>query len=395
MLQQPLREALNLKLEANTSKGNAMNQAFTPTKSRVFISDADYSDGLKPLVQEILRLFPLDWKGKTVLLKPNILAPHPPERGVTTHPLLVRFVAEALLEKGARVLAGDNPGVGGYGRAEASARACGLLEAVPQGYINLGRSPVQTPVDSRYLSSVAISREVLESDAVINLPKLKTHSLTFLTASIKNTFGHVVGGDKMRLHSLCPTPQQFAEALVDIFALRPPTLTIMDAVLCMEGNGPANGRPRQVNKILASDNAVSLDAAAIRLLGKKPAQVPHLDIAGKRGLGETNLERIDLLGNLEPVEGFRFPKTFIPGLTGILLNRYLSRWINCIPEIMPERCRSCGLCAEHCPAGAMQMTDNGPRLDRDACIHCYCCQELCPENAIRFSGRLMSWISRE
>lgn len=371
-----------------------MNAPPTQGKPRVFITEADYDDGLKPCIEEILRIFPLDWKGKTALLKPNILAPHPPERGVTTHPLLVRCVAEALLERGARVLVGDNPGVGGYGRAEESARACGLLEAVPHGYINLGRSPVQTPVDSKHLSSVAISREVLEADAVINLPKLKTHSLTFLTASIKNTFGHVVGGDKMRIHSLCPTPQQFAAALLDIFALRPPTLTIMDAILGLEGNGPANGSPRRINRILASDCAVSLDAAAIRLLGKKPAQVPHLDIAGKRGLGETDLDRIELLGDLQPVERFRFPKTFVPGLTGLILNRYLSRWINCIPEVIQERCKSCGLCTEHCPAGAMEMTHSGPRLDHQACIHCYCCQELCPEDAIRFSGRLMSWLSR-
>lgn len=371
-----------------------MNDTPTQARPRVFIAEADYDEGLKPLIEEILRIFPLDWKEKTVLLKPNILAPHPPERGVTTHPILVRSVAEVLLQRGARVLVGDNPGVGGYGRAEKSARTCGLLEAVPQGYINLGRSPVQTSVDSKHLPPVAISREVLEADAVVNLPKLKTHSLTFLTASIKNSFGHIVGGDKMRIHSLCPTPQQFAEALVDIFCLRPPTLTIMDAILGLEGNGPANGSPRRINRILASDNAVSLDAAAIRLLGKKPAQVPHLDIASKRGLGETDMDRIELLGELQPVERFRFPKTFVPGLTGVLLNRYLSRWINCIPEVIQERCKSCGLCAEHCPAGAMRMTPNGPRLDKEACIHCYCCQELCPEDAVRFSGRLMSWLSR-
>lgn len=361
-------------------------------KQRVVVAKAAYGASLKPVIEHLLDAFPRDWQGKKVLVKPNMLAPHPPEKAVTTHPALVAAVVESLMERGARVMVGDNPGVGGYGRSRKSADVCGLIEASRGCFANLGQRPVRHPVPSRFFDSLAFSADVLEADAVVSLPKLKTHGLTFLTAGIKNTFGYVVGGDKMRVHAACPTPVRFAEALVDIFQVRPPDLTIMDAVVAMEGNGPSNGRPFAIGKVMASDNAVSLDAVAAAMLGLAVKSVPHIEIAGNRGLGETDFSKIAVTGDYAPVSGFRFPSTFVPGMTGILLNRVLSRWIACDPEIAKDRCKSCGLCSAHCPAHAMEMTREGPRLNPKTCIHCYCCQEMCPEDAIRLSGRVINMI---
>ncbi len=387
-------EGISFLLTLNCELGT-VNPSSDTSKPRVFCAEASYDVSLQQLVEEVFATFPRNWQGKNVLVKPNILASHPPESAVTTHPALVRSVVNVLKDLGAQVIVGDNPGVGGYGQSEKSAAECGLFEASQGCFLNLGQNPVQHKVRSRYFQSVAISREVLEVDEVVNLPKLKTHSLTVLTGAIKNTFGYIVGGDKMRVHASCPTPMQFAEALVDVYSLRPPTLNIMDAVVAMQGNGPANGSPIRLGKILASDNAVSLDAIAVYFLGQRIKRVPHLEIAGKRGLGETDPSRITFPDDLTPVKGFCFPKTFVPGLTGFILNRYLSKWINCLPEVIPERCKSCGLCAEHCPSGAMQMTGKGPVLQTEECIHCYCCQEMCPEDAIRLSGRLFNFLKRD
>lgn len=258
-----------------------LSESVIESAPRVFLAEASYDQSLRSLVEEIFETFPRNWQGKKVLVKPNILAPHPPESAVTTHPALVRCLVEVLKNLGAKVIVGDNPGVGGYGRSKKSADACGLFEASMGCFLNLGQNPVQQRVESKYFDSLAISREVLEVDEIVNLPKLKTHSLTVLTGAIKNTFGYIAGGDKMRIHASCPTPMQFAEALVDIYSLRPPTLNIMDAVVAMEGNGPANGSPIRLGKILASDNAVSLDAVAVHFLGQKIKRVPHLEIAGR------------------------------------------------------------------------------------------------------------------
>jgi len=367
----------------------------TARPTRVLIQDADYDASLSQVIDRILEAFPRNWAGKSVLVKPNILAPHAPDKGVTTHPAVVRAVVTALLDRGAKVMVGDNPGISAYGRSGRSAAVSGIEQAALGCWVTLGHSPVYCPVSSKYVDHVTVSRQILEADVLVNVPKLKTHTLTVLTAGIKNTFGYVVGGDKLRIHSACPRPHQFAKALVDIYSLRPPDLTILDAVVGMQGNGPANGSPVALGKILASDNAVSLDAAAVCFLGQKPRSVPHIQEAGKRGLGEIDPARMQIQGELEPVAYFRFPQTFLPGLSGLVLNRCLSRWINCLPEVVSSRCVQCGLCVSHCPVGAMHMTKTGPAVRSDTCIHCYCCQELCPEDAILLKGRLLRFLGRE
>ncbi len=362
---------------------------------RVYVGRAGYDDSLQSAVQEIFEHFERDWQGRRVLIKPNMLAAHIPEKAVTTHPLLVRYVLQALHRRGAKVIVGDNPGVGGYGRTEKAARKTGLLEAAGDCFVNLGQHPVRVQLSSKYFQELSVSREVLEVDEIINLPKLKTHSLTVLTGAVKNTFGYVVGADKLRIHANCPKPRQFAEALVDVFQLRPPGLNIMDAVQAMQGNGPSNGKPVHLGRILAAENAVTLDCAAVYMLGRRVGEIPHLDIAVRRGLGEGDPQQLQILGNLDPVQGFRFPQTFMPGIAGLLMNRCFSRWSQRKPRLVLENCTGCGLCAEHCPVGAMQFQDQIPSLDKDKCISCYCCQEMCPKGAISFSRRFLDVLTRQ
>jgi len=254
---------------------------------------------------------------------------------------------------------------------------------------------VRHTLASRHKDAVAISKEVLAADLVVNLPKLKTHAFTIYTGAIKNTFGYVVGGDKMRVHASCLTPRNFAEALVDIFSVRPPELTIMDAIVGMEGNGPSNGKAREIGKIIAGVDAIAVDAAAVHMIGLTPRDVPHLAIAGQRGLGEADVGKIEIMGELALLEKFRTPNTFIPGSLGVFVNRFLSTRLACDPEVVSDLCKKCGICAKHCPVGAMSMVKGqGPTFKPDDCIHCYCCQELCPEDAIRLSGRMVKIIRR-
>jgi len=365
-------------------------------QDRVLIMDAAYEAAvMADVVAHVFEAFPLDLAGKSVLVKPNILSGYAPEKAVTTHPALVRAVVEKLRGAGARVMVGDNPGLHGYGRSEKAARIAGISQAAGDSFINLGGRPVRRAVSSRVIDHVMIASEVLSADLVINLPKLKTHGLTYFTGAVKNTFGYVVGGDKMRVHADAPTPAKFAEALVDIFSIRPPDLTIMDAVFAMEGNGPSSGAPRFVGKILAGTNAVSLDAAAVTLVGKKPARIPHLRIAAQKGLGSINMADIDINAPIVPVAGFKMPITFLPGIMGVVLNRILSRRMNCTPEVVAAVCKQCGICVNHCPVNAMTMAEGEfPRADRAACIHCYCCQEMCPEHAIELTGRVMNFFRR-
>jgi uncharacterized protein (DUF362 family)/Pyruvate/2-oxoacid:ferredoxin oxidoreductase delta subunit len=354
--------------------------------ARVTIYEAQYA-GVADAVERAFDAFPLQVAGKTVLVKPNILGAVEAERHVCTHPSVVRAAVEALEHRGAgRVLVGDNSGMRAYGSNEHAARVAGILEAAGERYVNLGASPVATAVKSAFAETLAFSREVLESDLVINLPKMKTHVATGITGAVKNTFGHLVGGEKTRLHLKARGPENFARAVVDVFAVRPPDLSILDAVVAMEGQGPSGGRRRDVGRILASDSAVALDAVMAAMMGLEPASIPMLRIAAERGLGPMDLDGIQIEGPFEVVPRFKVPPI------GICLGAAVSRLVAMIlvtqPKVRMKKCVKCGSCAEACPVEAIAMTDGGPVIDYAKCIACFCCHEMCRYEAMTLGRRM-------
>ncbi len=364
-------------------------------KSKVMICDGSYNDNsIEKAVLKIFAEFPHEWKNKKVLVKPNILAPRDFKKGITTHPLLVKAVVRQLKNEGADVIVGDNPGVKGYGKVIEAAKKTGIYDASEGCFENIALRPVSHNLNSKYFDSVSVSSEIFEADIIVNLPKMKTHGLTYITGGIKNTFGYVTGGNKMLVHSLAPSPVKFAEAMLDIYSIRPPELTIMDAITAMEGNGPANGSLRHPGKILASNNAVSLDTVFLHMIKQKVSAIPLVEIAGQRGLGETELSKIEIKGRIKQLENYKMPATFVPGLMGVFLNRFLSTRITCLPAIDNELCQVCGICINHCPVDAMKMKDGFPFANKSTCIKCYCCQEMCPDNAIKLEGTILNMVRR-
>ena len=353
---------------------------------KVIIRNASY-DSVKEVVEEILDAFPRAWEGKRVLVKPNILGPWKAERGVTTHPSIVGAVVDYLLKRGAKVSVGDNPGLLGYADNEKSARVCGILEASRGCFVNLGKEPLKVNVDSKYIDEITISRQVIDCDVLISLPKFKTHSLTVITGAVKNSYGFIVGGEKVLLHAKAALLEKFSEAAVDVYALRPPDISIMDAVICMDGKGPSGGGLVEAGKIIASANAVSLDAVAVSMAGVKPGDIPMLRIAGKRGLGEVDLSLLEIDGPFEPIEGFRMPRNFAGGLMGAVINRFLFPLLRARPSFDRRRCTKCRACHEVCPVGAISWED-GPVLLRGKCISCFCCMESCLFDAVGLTGVL-------
>jgi len=354
---------------------------------KVIICDVpDYQDLSGPVTRSLAELGS-DLSGRAVLVKPNILGRYPPEKGVNTHPALVREVVRQLLEAGARVWVGDNSGVGGYGANEGSAEVSGIKEASLGCYRNLARHGKEISFSSRFLTRVVVSREILEADLIVSLPKFKTHSLTVLTGAVKNTFGYLVGGEKSRLHCAASTSEDFGEAVVDVFQIRPPDLSIMDGVVAMEGYGPNNAPLRRVGKIIASRDAVALDRVMAEMTGISPDRVPFLRVAGERGVGALDLGRIEIEGNLERIPGFRLPLNPVVSPIGRIVNRFVYPFLIPRPAVDRGKCTTCGECARACPVGAIAV-DEKVRIDTGRCILCYCCNELCPEQAIQIRGRV-------
>jgi uncharacterized protein (DUF362 family)/NAD-dependent dihydropyrimidine dehydrogenase PreA subunit len=350
---------------------------------KVLIESADYQD-CQRAVARAFELFPLDVAGKKVLVKPNVLRSGRPEESITTHPAVLSAVVERLKAMNpAEIIVGDNPGLMSYGANEASFEKTGLREASLGHYRNIGLDGVEVPFSPEYGGRLSVSRAVLEADVVISLPKFKTHGLTVLTGAIKNSYGILPGAQKALLHKLAGNPLRFHELVVDVFKLRIPDFFIMDAVIGMQGNGPASTELRWIGKVLASDNAVALDSVVARMMGLDPAGLRFLQKAKADGLGDFADQALEIVGDLTPIPDFKLPPlggdaiSHSQALQGLIDSRAAMR-----PKADASRCTGCGTCVEQCPAQALTMEDNVPQVDPEQCIACFCCQEMCPEKAM-------------
>lgn len=350
--------------------------------SSVLAVTATYTD-LADSVTKILDTYPLEVKDKTVLLKPNALRGSYPEAHVTTHPALVREVRVQLERRGARVLVGDNPGGGVRHRANRRVfERTGLLEAAGDSYINLSSEARRVSTGSEICPEVVVSSMVLEADLVISLPKFKTHGLTGLTGALKNSYGFLPGGQKGDIHVKAKTPHRFAVAVVDIFALRPPDLVVVDAVVGMQGDGPNTRDLIYIGQLLAGTDAVAVDAVMGHMMGIDPEMMVSVREASRRGLGERALEIIDLRGEILPLEGFRLPSRFRDGDPAALHQERKGHPSRYYPFIDGDLCDECLTCVQECPAGALTPGEGVPSVDKAACVACFCCQELCPRGAL-------------
>ncbi len=350
----------------------------------VHVQDSQYDIG-EEQIERIFECFPLEVKDRKVLVKPNLLGLFTPDKAVTTHPSLVRSVVQCLKRRGACVTVGDNPGLRGYGDNERIARFTGIHDAVEDCYQNIAKRSTQVTLKNRRNDSVLVSTAVLESDLIVSLPKLKTHMLTQITCGIKNTFGYLVGGEKTKLHSLSHAGRDFCETIVDVFSIRPPDLTIVDAVVAMQGSGPSAGDPREIGKLYAGRDAVLVDLFTAGLIGVPPERLHQLHIAKERGLLSKTVEALKIEGSWKPVQNFAMPSTFKSAVGHRFFSTLgsLIRWGTKL-EADHDKCIKCGLCAKQCPVEAIKMNPY-PEFGK-GCITCYCCHEICPHGAIHESG---------
>ncbi len=350
---------------------------------RVMIRPAGY-DTCRVAVEEAFKLFPQQIQGKTVLIKPNVLRSSRPDEHIVTHPAVLLAVVETVEALNpARIIVGDNPGLFSYGDNENSFKMTELMTASKGYYQNLGNSPRYLPFNPEFMPEVGVSAEILDSDIVISLPKFKTHGLTVMTGAVKNSYGMLPGAQKARLHKIAGTPDRFHDLIVDVFRLRIPDLFIVDAVIGMEGNGPASPELRNVGLILASDNAVALDGTIARMMGLDPEKLRFLRKAKAVGLGDFSENAIQIDGELTIIKDYKLPPLGGEAIAGnTVIQELLTSKTLIRPKADPELCTACGACVDQCPASALAMEADLPVADADACITCFCCQEICPEKAM-------------
>lgn len=323
-------------------------------------------------------------RGDRVLLKPNLLYGKAPEKAVTTHPSIIKGVIQIIREEGGFPFLGDSPGMGSALEVAKKAGIERIADAMDCPIVEFNRPVLPDGRKGRIFKNIEIDQTIFEADVIINLPKWKTHTQMLLTLGVKNLFGCIPGPRKALWHLKAGEDRKtFAQMLVDIYHIIQPSLTILDGIIGMEGNGPNSGRPIPIGLIMASEDSLSLDQIVCDLLGILRGSLLTNRVAFEQGMLE---DGIDVLG--ERVEEVKISKFQFPTLSQMdwglprFLSRALKNTLTSKPMIDQERCNVCDQCAEICPPKALVRKEKDLAFDYGRCIRCFCCLEVCPEGAI-------------
>jgi uncharacterized protein (DUF362 family)/NAD-dependent dihydropyrimidine dehydrogenase PreA subunit len=331
--------------------------------------------------------------GQRVLLKPNMLSAKGPERAITTHPSVIEALAKIGIDCVAYPEIGDSPGgvLRGVTWVWENTGIAAMAKRIGVDLVNFEASGSSVITSGDY--NFHIAKPILEADVIINIAKLKTHTLTLLTCAIKNMFGSIPGFRKAELHKEFLKPREFARMLVELYKNVRPALSIVDAVVAMEGDGPSSGDPKKLGLIMVGEDAVAIDAVAAQIIGFSPGSIDTTRLADELGVGVGNLERIQLSGDgcdIRP-DSFALPSNKKLRLIPRPLARMISPFVWLKLIIDPSICTGCGLCKRSCPVNAISYHEGKCRINNDKCVTCMCCHELCPEDAIEIK---MSRLAR-
>ena len=337
--------------------------------------------------------------GMRVAVKVNLVTAMKPEKAATVHPSVVCAVTRLLRERGAEVVIGDGPGgVVSAAYLRVVYDVCGMHQAEAFGAkLNDDFSIKEADYpDAAVAHQFPYTAYLSKADAIIDLCKLKTHGMMGLTCAVKNFFGSIPGTAKPECHYKYPRAEAFANLLVDLYEYSKPGLCICDAVVGMEGNGPTQGKPREVGCLIVSSNGHLLDSVAAGLIGLKAEDVPTLKAASERGLLPSNPM---LYGDpvrfkvpdfeTVPAQSSVFFHVLGEGIPGKIADFFAARILTPYPNLSKDECIGCGKCAQVCPAKAIRIKKGRPEINRRVCIHCFCCQEFCPKGAMKVEKTLI------
>lgn len=326
-------------------------------------------------------------KGKSILIKPNLVAPMEPEKAVTTHPNIVRAVVEYLVQHGAEQIGIGDSGLQTDDKIYETTGMNQIANEFGCQICKFDKYEVVTcnNAENKVLKFVPLSKYVVDADIVIDIPKLKIHHAYIYTGAVKNIFGTVPGGNKLKIHAAAGKNSKFEETLVDIYKTVKPTICILDGIIGLEGNGPCNGTPVQSNLLLGSYNGLALDIVACSVIGVDYTEVGYLKKFVEREKGNI-VQDIVVYGDDVEVTKYNRPNLIykkMPILFEIFVPP-LYRLIKPVPKFDTDICIKCGICVRTCPVKALTL-DNYPVVNKKKCISCFCCQEACRSNAINRS----------
>lgn len=252
--------------------------------------------------------------GQKVLVKPNLAFQAPPTSFAVVDPRTLEAVVHYLKteSKAGEVAVGDNPSLGKHvGKARPAMEQSGLGEAAERGgadrivYFDETETVHVKIPGAHYLHEADVWKPFLDADVVINVPKMKVHLAKTVTLGIANWQGILrndhpsddgVDGKGLHTNQQGQHRNDIDAKVVDEYRVRKADLTIVDAVIGMEGQGPHTGTPIEMGLVLAGTDTVAVDAVTSACMGFDPAEIPAVRIAAHDGLGEMDLDRIEVVG---------------------------------------------------------------------------------------------------
>jgi len=318
-------------------------------------------------------------KNLKVLIKPNILSPHPPEAAITTHPAIIEELCKILKKYNAKIFIGESSSyntnlgfeVSGIGKL----KGCKIINFETQE---------KKLKDIGEIKKVPLPKILDEVDLIINVAKLKTHVFTGTTLSVKNLYGCIPGRAKSLYHKILKTPKTFTKFLLALHSEIKPQLNIIDGIVGIEGNGPgSSGALIKSKRIIAGKNAEAVDIVSSEIMGV-----------------ETYISKLSKIKKQDiEVIGEKASLNFKKPLSSLLLAVPIFHFINSLfpksrVKFNHKNCTKCHLCEKKCPVKAIALSP-WPGCNYKKCIRCLCCIEVCPNSAVSLEEHKIKKLARK
>ncbi len=332
---------------------------------------------------------------KRVLIKPNALGAYPPERAVTTHPIVLEAIIRYFLDRKKEIWFGDSSG--GSVSFENVWQTCGYSSLAEKYHLKVVNFSTLGFRELSYKDKkIKISEALFRCGIIINVGKYKTHQLTAFTGALKNLYGFVPGLVKSEYHRLYPDTNSFAELLTALYAVigNRITYSIIDGIMGMDGNGPSAGKPHHFGLLFGSTSIPAVDYIASHIMGFQLKDVPYLSsVLIMDGILPSQIKIPVSFRNyrisdadINNVKIIQKTLKYVPDIA-----RKAFRKVYYFYPVISERCKQCGICVKSCPVKAISLQNKTkPYIHKEQCIKCLCCYELCPYQAIDIKKSILA-----
>jgi len=349
------------------------------------------------------------FKKARVVVKPNLLMPAKEEKAIVTHSEFFRAIVQIVKENGGTPVLVESPAIHSLERVIKKTNYARVLEDEGIEIANPTITKTLNYDGAKKFKHIDISAAYFDADIILNLPKFKTHGITYMTGAVKLLFGAIPGIEKSKMHLRAPDHNDFAEFLLDLYGAMTYGMTpsktivhVMDAICVQEGEGPGPaGKPKWLNAILAGENGIGVDYVATMVAGLEVNKALTVVNGFERDYGVSSKDDIKIIGDkindvcvddfVPATKSSIFSNIFRwPFNTPTFKNLFLDR-----PIPKEERCTLCYQCKKICASGAISASTGKkkvPEYDYNKCIRCYCCLEICPEAAIEKGRGRFQWV---